>query len=95
MKFYKIILNTKQFIEIDEDDFEKIKKEMGSGNLIKVKQGIVNPSYIVAILPIEKDKEKIVKGYIDPIKNVFVVEEEEERDFVLQDEFPSREIARN
>lgn len=37
-------------IKIDEEDLVKIKENL-SANLIKVKQGIINPSFMVMIVP--------------------------------------------
>jgi hypothetical protein len=50
---YKLFLNNKTEITIDQADLDKLKANMGSGNLVQLKQAIVNPSYISAIVPQE------------------------------------------
>lgn len=84
---YIIQLSNKTNIEIDQSDFEKIKRESVTGNFIQVKKGIVNPSFIIAIVPIEKDGVRKIEGHIDEEKGVYVIESEEFAAPVLVDEF--------
>lgn len=70
---YQVLLSSNRVIEIDDEDFEKIKREVGSGNLIQVKRGILNPSFIVAIVPKETETARKVEGYIDEKTRRFVV----------------------
>ncbi len=42
-------------IKIDEEDLEKIQKNIGAG-LIRVKQAIINPSFMVSITPTKEDE---------------------------------------
>ena len=95
MKTYKIVLSTKQEILIDQDDFEKVIANASKGVFIILKQGMVNPSFIVAILPnrVKEGEQKQVEGYIDPIKKVFVVTKETTLDSPVLDEFGTKELA--
>jgi len=75
MRFYKVYLSvSKVDIELDQEDFEKLSQNIQSGNLIKVKQAIINPSFVVAIVPFEKEAPKKVTGYVKDGK--FIVTEE-------------------
>lgn len=47
---YKLILSKGAEIKIDEEDLAVIKRDISS-TLIKVKQGIFNPSFMVMIVP--------------------------------------------
>jgi hypothetical protein len=92
-KFYKITLSTKQEIEIDEEDFKKVESNLGSGNLIRVKQGIFNPSFLVSITPITKEAKEKLEGYIDHKKGVFIETGRKKIDPALEDEFPNKSIV--
>lgn len=48
-----MVLSTKVEVMIDEEDLAKFEQYSGSGALIKLKEAIVNPSFVVAIV---KDK---------------------------------------
>ena len=45
-------------IRIDEDDLVKIKANIGE-SLIAVKQGIINPSFMISIIPTNEPDTKI------------------------------------
>ncbi len=47
---YDLILSKGSVIKIDEEDLEVIKDNIGK-SLIKIKQGIFNPSFMVTIVP--------------------------------------------
>lgn len=47
---YEVIMSKGEKIKIDEEDLVKIKENL-SANLIRVKQGIINPSFMVMIVP--------------------------------------------
>ena len=56
---YEIHMSKGQNIKIDEEDLKKIKDNI-SENLIIIKQGIINPSFMVSITP-TKEKDFIEK----------------------------------
>lgn len=90
---YIIQLSNKTNIEIDQDDFEKIKRESATGNFIQVKKGIVNPSFIIAIVPLEKDGVRKIQGHIDEKKGVYVIESDEFATPVLVDDFEFKRLT--
>lgn len=73
MRLYKIILSTRQEFEIDAEDFEKVQQAVATGNLVRTKRAIFNPSYLVCILPVERREREETEGYIDERRGVFVV----------------------
>jgi hypothetical protein len=60
MKFYKIILSSKHEVVVDEDDYGKIEQGIASGSLIKTKTALINPSFLVAVIP-EEVKPKVIE----------------------------------
>lgn len=79
MKYYKLILSSKHEIVIDEIDYKKFESNSGSGNFIKLKQAVINPSFVIAVVPTKEiESGKSIKGYVDPERNVYVVTEEKE-----------------
>ena len=84
MTNYKVILSTgKAEIILDQEDYEKMTNNMGGGNLIRVKQAIINPSFIVAVIPFEVEKKKEVEGFIDEKRGVFVITAEKEKPMLV------------
>lgn len=91
MNYYIVQLSNRTEIEIDQEDFENVKQGIGQGGLVKVKKAILNPSFIVAILPIIKGETKITKGHIDYDKGVYVIDGEETKTYKLADGFNQRD----
>jgi len=64
---YQINMSKGQNIKIDEEDLKKIQENL-SAPLIRVKQAIINPSFMVSITPteeediIEKPKVQVIDG---------------------------------
>lgn len=56
VKAYKVVLSTRHEIKIDEDEVAKVVEGIKSGHIVRVRQGIFNPSYFVCI---ERDGERI------------------------------------
>lgn len=73
MRIFKILLSDKQEIEIDEQEFNSIIPNLEKGRLVKVKQGIFNPSFIIAIVPTQKQIQDDVDGYVDEATGKFIV----------------------
>ncbi len=86
---YIIQLSNKTEIEIDEADFSKLKDQSGTGNLIQLKRGIVNPSFVVAIIPSEIKAKRKVEGFIDEATGKYVVTKDDKEPYKLADEFNS------
>lgn len=85
---YIIQLSNKTEIEIDEADFDKLKKQSGTGNLIQLKRGIINPSFVVAIIPSSaKSLKREIEGYIDGRTGHYIVTKDEREPYKLIDEF--------
>ncbi len=75
MRGYKIVMSTGAEVKIDQDEVAKVMGGIQRGGMIAVKQGLVNPSFIVSVLP---DKDRVEKVYGDqsvaelpPLVNVF------------------------
>lgn len=93
MRLYNVILSNKTSVKIDEVDFQKLQSGIGSGNLIRFKQAIINPSFIVAILPIFEKEKTQIEGYEDKERGVFVVTVEKKEE-ILEDLFNLTETKR-
>ena len=46
----KVILSTKHEIQVDPAEVSAVMQAISTGAVVKVKQGIINPSYVVAIV---------------------------------------------
>lgn len=57
---YKIILSTKETIPVDADEVQKLLDNVSGKNLIRLRAGIINPSYFVALV---EDKERKAEHY--------------------------------
>lgn len=44
-------LSNKQEVKITSDELESISEGINTGSMIKLRQGIVNPSFIVSVVP--------------------------------------------
>jgi len=55
---YEIQMSKGPSIKIDEDDLVKIKKNIGE-SLIQIKQGIINPSFMIAIIPTDEEETRL------------------------------------
>lgn len=84
-KAYVARLTNEGYVRIDHDEIDKVIAGMESGNPIIVRQGVINPSYIVGIME-DRDRvrewnEECNKGFGDgekarelgmrPLKNLF------------------------
>lgn len=89
MKLYKLIYSTGDRIRIDEDDYAKFGQHCASGNFILLKQGLVNPSYVVGIMPIgsEAPRKVIRDGFVDEKRGVFIPTKVDENAPALDDAF--------
>jgi len=46
---YLVELSSRRSVQIDESEIAKVKESLSSGQFVKVKQGIINPSFVVDI----------------------------------------------
>ena len=58
MKKFKIILSSKTEILIDEDELDSVLKAINVGAISKVRQGIFNPAFFIAIVPAKEYMEQ-------------------------------------
>ena len=49
-KCYEVILSTKDRIKCDSDELKRVIDGIKSGSMIKIRQGFINPSFIVTIV---------------------------------------------
>ena len=75
MKGYKVVMSTGGEVKIDADEVQNVMGGIQRGGMIAVKQGLINPSFIVSVL---QDKDRTDKTYGDgsvsempPLVNVF------------------------
>lgn len=77
----KVILSTKNEIQIDPDEVAAVIEAISTGGIARVRQGIINPSYVVAVVEdvarkkyfledTRHDKEKRDKG-MRSLENIF------------------------
>lgn len=83
MTYYKLYLSKGEPLILDEDDLTKFRQNVGGKSFIQVKSGIVNPSFVVAIYPMEEREvaelvpsTSKVQGYIDEETGKYVVTKE-------------------
>jgi len=86
---YTLHLSSKQTIILDEDDFQKFSQLGEKGTLIRLKQAIINPSFVVAIVPLKVELQKKVEGHIDETSGKYVIDSEEESIPEIEDKFSS------
>ena len=57
---YLINMSKGESIKIDEDDLVKIQENL-SAPLIRVKQAIINPSFMISITPSENEQDLVTR----------------------------------
>ena len=60
---YQVEMSRGPSIKIDESDLAKIKENI-TESLISVKQGIINPSFMISIIPTQ-EKEFVIRPKIE------------------------------
>lgn len=58
---YKIILSTKTEVRCDKTEVQRVIEGIKDGGIIKLKQGLINPSFIVAVVEDEERRTKFVE----------------------------------
>ena len=61
VRVYKVILSTKTEIKLDAEEIQSVFDAIQRGGLAKVKQGVINPSYIAAIIEDEERKLEFLR----------------------------------
>lgn len=61
IKAYKVILSTKHEIKLDSDEINSILEGIRSGDIIRIRQGLFNPSYFVAVIEDTERKERFLE----------------------------------
>ncbi len=51
---YLVELSNKRSVQIDEDEFAKVRESLVSGQFCRVRQGLINPSFVIDIVLDEK-----------------------------------------
>ena len=75
---FKVIMSSGNPIKIDEEELEKVKLGINTGKPVIVKQGLINPNFLVEIVSDEERVNEWVEitkhnfGYEDEIKNGIV-----------------------
>ncbi len=61
---YELSLSSKRKIIMDDEDLAKFKENI-SKNFIQLKQGLINPSHVVDIIPIVEKPRKTPIGEVE------------------------------
>lgn len=65
-KCFKVILSTKTEVKCDKDEIKRVIAGIKDGGIIKLKQGLINPSFIVAVV---EDEERRLR-FVDEVNDV-------------------------
>lgn len=57
-KAFIVEMSTRSIVRIDSDEVTRVLEGIATGSVIRVRQGIINPSYIVSVI---QDKERTEK----------------------------------
>lgn len=64
-KCYKVILSTKHEVKCDQSEVWRVLEGIKEGGIIKLRQGVINPSFFVALLDDEERRIKFVEQVND------------------------------
>ena len=59
---YKAVMSNGPEISIDPSELEGVMRGAASGRFIQVRQGLINPSFLISIV---EDRERVVKFFED------------------------------
>jgi len=68
-KCYKVILSTKTEIKCDKDEIQRVIEGITGGSIIKLKQGLINPSFIVTVIEDTDRVSKLVEVVNDVVRH--------------------------
>ena len=60
-KAYKAVLSRGDDIQLDPNEIETVLQGASKGQFIRVRQGIINPSYLVSIVEDKERREKWIE----------------------------------
>lgn len=60
-KCFKVILSTKTEVKCDKNEIQRVIEGITNGGIIKLKQGLINPSFIVAVIEDEERRTRFVE----------------------------------
>lgn len=63
MRFKIILSNSKETIVIREDELDKVMKGINKGGVVVCREGVLNPAYLVAIIPDFERMNAVKEGY--------------------------------
>lgn len=69
MRCFKIKCSNGIEIQIDEDEIEKVMENLGTKNFIKVRRGVFNPSFFVALIEDRERRNEYFADYKHQIKS--------------------------
>lgn len=64
-KCFKIILSTKTEVRCDKEEIKRVIAGIKDGGIIKLKQGLINPSFIVAVIEDEERRLQFIEQVND------------------------------
>lgn len=67
---YKAILSTKDEIKLDPQEVDAVLAAATNGHLVRVRQGLINPSYLVAIVEDRSREMRYAPGPRDDSKRI-------------------------
>lgn len=77
---YKAVLSTKHEVKIDEDEIDLVIQAVADGQLIRVRQGVINPSYLATIIEDTERRDRFLedtkhhperrKGGLTPLRDI-------------------------
>lgn len=83
---YRIALNNKDVVHVDEEGYKKLLENINS-NFVILNDEVINPAYIVSITKVNEwlfansssatlsEEPKKIKGHIDHEKRTYVIDE--------------------
>lgn len=67
-KGFKAVLSTKHEVKLDPGEIEAVVQAVEKGMVVRVRQGIINPSYLVAVVEDTTREVQYASGVRDPSK---------------------------
>lgn len=66
LKAFKVVLSSKDEVKCDADEIKALVEGISTGNIIKLRRGLVNPSFLVAVLE-DEDRRVSFQREIDDV----------------------------
>lgn len=79
MRGFKAVMSTGDDVQIEQDEIDTVIAAAAAGRLIRVRQGIINPSYLVSITEDKRRELRYTPGFrseqqclgLAPLKDIF------------------------